>query len=191
MVVVCGTAFAMPASRGAVHGLADSFSAWVAGDDSRAPGRTADGDRRAPVWFRDTRAKTRLIAETDGVSLFVQKVQTKQGFLLVVALGRSRGVGDTVAGWRKTMRGHAAVVLGHGPVARRGRSARVPLFGVLNRNVARIEIRHSAGRSDSAAAGDGGFVALVDTSRPTTELVAYDAAGNALERVDLRTYRFG
>jgi hypothetical protein len=47
-VLLGGGTYAVPATRGAVDGIADSFAAWVSGDSDKAPGRALEPGDNAP-----------------------------------------------------------------------------------------------------------------------------------------------
>ncbi len=187
VLLVGGTA-AVPATRGAVGGIVDSFAGWVLDESDTAPGQPlADGD--APAWLSERPgSKARLITRTAGIGLYVQTVDSERGPWLEFWLGEARGAGATLEDWRDRLGGRAVVVLGYTPFGRgdvldaRGRA---PLFGVTARGVDRVELRYSEGPPTSGAADDGGFVLLADAWRSLHELVAYDASGRALGRADL------
>ena len=131
----------------------------------------------------------RVIAETAGVKLYVARVETeKRGTLLSFSLGNGAGLSGSIDDWRERFEEHAVVVLGPAPfgpqdfIDERGR---FPLMGVTARSVTRVDLHYAEGPADSAAGIDGGFVLLADAWRPLRELVAYDAAGRELERVDV------
>lgn len=90
--------------------------------------------------------------------------------------------------WRERLDRKTVHVLGHAPFRARDPLddlGRVPLFGVTARDVERVELRYAEGRPLESRVGDGGFVLLVDAWRPLAELIAYDAAGRILDRVDV------
>jgi hypothetical protein len=187
-LVLAGGAYSVPATRAAVDGIADSFAAWVTGDSDEAPGRPLEPGDVVPAWFSDIEGgEARVIAEAEGLRLFVRRSESDEGPRLEFWLGEALGMGDTLDGWRRRLGRHAVVVLGHTPVARRDvldEQGRVPLFGVTNRDVERVEVRYSEGPPLAGNAGDGGFVLLVDAWRRPLEVIAYDAAGHVLGRAD-------
>lgn len=187
--MLAGTAYAVPATRTAVDDIAGSFSAWVSGDGDSAPGRALEPGDRAPTWFRDSAAgDARLIAETDGVGLYVRAVDSDRGRWLEFGLGEGLVMGGSLESWRERLGQHAVVLLGtalFGPRDVLDGRGRAPLLGVATRDVKRVELRYASGAPLIGDVGDGGFVLLVDAWRPLRELVAYDAAGRVLERSDV------
>jgi hypothetical protein len=187
-VMLGSGASAVPEARTAVSGIADSFAGWVSGDGGEAPGRPLEPGDVGPAWFRHTEdGEARVIAEAEGLRLFVRRSESDEGPRLEFWLGEARGMVATIESWRERLGHHAVVVLGHTPVARRdlldGRG-RVPLFGVTNRDAVRVEVRYSVGPPLVGDTGDGGFVLLVDAWRRPLEVIAYDRAGQVLGRAD-------
>jgi hypothetical protein len=72
-VLLGGGAYAVPATRAAVDGIAESFAAWVSGDSDMAPGRAVEPGDNAPSWFSEDGGEARLIAKTDGLGLYVRR----------------------------------------------------------------------------------------------------------------------
>lgn len=188
-VLLVGGAYAVPATRDAVTGAADSFAGWVSGDTANPPGRPLEPGDNVPFWFSGD-GEARLIAKTDGVGLYVRRRDSDEGPWLEFGLGEGLGsvMGGPLESWRHRLDRHAVVVLGSalfGPrdvLDERGRS---PLLGVTARNVKRLELRYVEGPPLMNDAGDGGFVLLVDAWRPLRELIAYDGTGRVLERADV------
>lgn len=185
-----GGAYAVPATRTAVDGVADSFAAWVSGDSDRAPGRALEPGDDVPLWFIDD-GEARLIAMTEGVALYVRRVDSDEGPWLWFGLGEGipRAMGDSLERWRERLDRHAVFVLGStlvGPRDVLDERGRFPLLGVTTRDVEQVVLRYSEGPPLAGGTGDGGFVLLADAWRPLHELIAYDANGRVLERVDVR-----
>ena len=65
-------AYATPPTRAALEDLADTFTAWVAGDSADAPGRSLAPGEQAPAYFhaRHYEGDARVIAEADGYKLY-------------------------------------------------------------------------------------------------------------------------
>jgi hypothetical protein len=179
---------AVPEARTAVGGIADSFAAWVS-DGGEAPGRPLDPGEDMPAWASDYEGgEPRVIAEAEGLRLYVRRGESEEGPWLDVWLGEAQGMGGTLETWRQRLGGHAVVVLGHTPFGRRDvldERARFPLFGVTTRGVERVELRYSQGPPLIGDTGDGGFVLLVDAWRRPLEVVAHDGAGRVLGRADV------
>jgi hypothetical protein len=187
--VLGGGAYAVPATRTAVDGVADSFSGWVSGDRDQAPGRPLKPGDNVPSWFRED-GETRLIAKTEGVSLYVRRADTDEGPQLWFGLGEgiSRAMGGTLEDWRQLLGQHAVVVLGPVPFGPRDvldERGRFPLLGVTTRDVKRVELRYFEGPPLVGDNGDGGFVLLADAWRQPRELIAYDGTGRVVERADV------
>jgi len=188
-VLLGGSAYAVPATRGTVSDIADSFASLFSGGDDDAPGRPLQAGDRGPAWFQDSAVgERRVIAETAGVKLFVRALDTERGRWLEFGLGDGIVMGDTLESWRERLGQHALVLLGTTAFGARDLlddRGRVPLLGVTTRDVNRVELRYAEGPTTSSEAGDGGFVLLADAWRPLHELVAYDDSGRVLERADI------
>lgn len=187
VLVLLAGAYTVPPTRAAIDDLTSTFAGWVDGDDEAAPGRAVRPEDDAPDWLDE--AHSRVIAEAEGVELYVSRVETeKRGTLLDFGLGDGVIVSDSIEGWRERFDKHAVVVLGTalmGPedvLDDRGRS---PLLGVTARSVERVEFRYAAGPPLVRDDVEGGFVLLVDAWRAPRELVVYDGARRELERVDV------
>jgi hypothetical protein len=186
LILLGASAYTVPPTRAAIDDLAASFAAWFDGDEGAAPGRALRPEDDAPDWVREEGG--RLIAEKAGVGLYVTRSETEQGTVLNFALDEAVGLGNTIDGWRETFADKAAIVLG--PTAFGARDfldeqGRIPLLGVTARSVERLVLHYVDGAPLEETGVDGGFVMLVDAWRPLRELVAYDAAGRELERVDV------
>jgi hypothetical protein len=188
LVLLGASAYAVPPTRAAIDDLAASFAGWFEGDEAAAPGRALRPEDDAPDWVREEGG--RLIAEKAGVGLYVTRSETEQGTVLNFALDQAVGIGNTIDGWRETFADKAAVVLGPTAFGNRDfldEQGRIPLLGVTARSVERLVLHYVDDGPPLVETGvDGGFVLLVDAWRPLRELVAYDAAGRELERVDVR-----
>jgi hypothetical protein len=179
-------AYAVPPTRAAIEDLTSSFAGWVAGDESDAPGRALRPGDDAPDWVRDEGG--RLIVEKGDVQLYVTRSETVNGTYLNFVLDRSVSVGNTVDGWRETFDDRAAIVLGPallGPRDILDDHGRYPLLGVTARSVERVEVTYADAPPVVEAGLDGGFILLLDAWRLPLELIAYDAGGRELDRVDL------
>lgn len=189
-VLMGGTAYAVPATHTAFDNITDSLSAWVSGDSDNAPGRAIEPSDNAPAWIADSdTSQPRLIAETEGVALFAIRTDTARGPTLQFSLGSGFGISNSLQGWRERLAQHAVVILGNAVFGdQRGGiddQGRAPLFGVTNREVARVELQYADGAALEQPNGDGGFVLLVDAWRQPRNLIAYDRAGQIIERVVL------
>ena len=182
-------AYAVPATRAAVDGIADSFAAWVSGSDDKPPGRALEPGDDVPSWFSEN-GEARLIAKTEGVGLYVRKTDSHEGPRLEFGLGEGvpLAMGGTLEDWRQLLGQHAVVVLGPAPFGPRDfldERGRFPLLGVTTREATRVELRYSEGAPLVGDIGDSGFVILADAWRRLRELIAYDGSGRVLERADL------
>lgn len=189
IVALFGGAYAVPATRAAVESISNSFAAWVSGDSDKAPGRAVQPGDNVPAWFNQD-GEARLIAKTEGVGLYVRRVDSDEGPWLEFGLGEGIGMsmGDSLERWRQRLDQHAVFVLGSalfGPRDVLDERGRFPLLGVTARDVTRVELRYSEGPPLVGDTGDGGFVLLADAWRPLRELVAYDGSGRVLERADV------
>jgi hypothetical protein len=189
LVLLAGSAYAVPATRHVIDDVAGTFTGWAAGNDDGAPGRPLAADDDAPSWVRSEGG--RLIAKTDGVPLYVTRAKSNEGTVLSFSLGGesapiSISGSNTIEGWRKTFRDHAVVVLGGLPPDEG--SKRFPLFGVTARSVERVELRYASGPPLVADGINGGFVLMADATRPLREIVVYSADGHELDRADASTF---
>lgn len=192
-VLLGGTAYAVPVTRAVVDDITAPLAAWVSGDEDSVPGRAVAPSDEAPSWLTESGTDgARLIAEADGVGLYVHKVDYGRGMMLGFSLGQGRGITDTIDGWRTRLDRHAVYVLGDAIFGgRRGvldDQGRIPLFGLTTRAVDRVELRYAEGPPLVSGIGDGGFVLLVDAWRSLREVVAYDASGRELGRADVSNY---
>jgi hypothetical protein len=193
IAALAGTAYAVPATRAVVDDITGPLAAWVAGGDDSAPGRPVAAGDNTPLWFRESgSADVRLIAETEWVGLYVQRIDSDRGPMLRFSLGQARGITSTLASWRQKLDQHTVFVLGdslfgsgQGVIDDRGRA---PFFGLTTRDVVRVELHYADGPPLVSSAGDGAFVLLVDAWRPLREVVAYDATGQMLGRADVSKY---
>jgi hypothetical protein len=189
--LMAGSAYAIPAARTAVGGIGDSLAGWVSGDDNQAPGRAVKPSDDAPTWFGTSKGEVRLIAETEGLGLYVRRVDSQEGPGLEFWLGEGRGMGGTLESWRQRLGERGVVVLDYAPFGRQDvldERGRVPLYGLTTRDVRRVEILYAEGPHLVGAAGDGGFVLLADAWRPMREIVAYDGEGRVVARSDASRY---
>lgn len=191
-VLLAGGTYAVPATRAAVDGITASLAAWVSDGGEDPPGRAIEPRDDAPRGF-DEGGETRVIAKTGGVALYARRVddperKTDDGPYLEFGLGAGQVWGGSLESWRERLDRHTAYVLGHAPFGARdpldGRG-RVPLFGLVTRDVERVELRYAQGPPLESRTGDGGFVLLVDAWRPPQELVAYNGSGRMLARIDV------
>ena len=190
-VLLAASAYAVPATRAAVGGIADSLAGWVSGDSDDPPGRALMPGDKAPAWFSASVGEARLIAETDGLGLYVRRMESEKGPWLEIWLGEGRGMGATIDSWRERLGQRAVVVLGYTPFGRRDvldERGRVPLYGLTTRDVKRVELRYVEGPPVADATGDGGFVLLADAWRPLQEIVAYDESGRVLTTTDVSEF---
>lgn len=186
-LLLSGGAYALPVTRNAIEDVTGSFAGWIAGDAKPAPGRALRPEDDAPGWVRDRGG--RLIAETNGVGLYVTRHRSQDGTTqLTFALGRGFGLGASIEGWRERFAQHAVVVLGPAPVAGKtwDERGRFPLLGLTARSVDRLELRYDTGPPLVDRAVDRGYVMMADAHRGLRELVAYDVEGRELERTPVR-----
>ena len=199
LVLLAGAAYTVPPTRAAIDDIASSFEGWVGGDETNPPGRALRPDEDAPDWVRESEGG-RVIAEAGGAKLYVTRQHTENGTYLMFVMGGT-GAGDTIEGWHDTFKNHAVFLLGagsfapkpdsHSLLAQRGlmdEQGHIPFMGVTARSVKRLELRYESGPPVFADGIDGGFVIIVDAWRRMDELIAYNAAGRELERVDISSF---
>lgn len=186
LVLLGAGAYAVPPTRAAIDNLTSTFAGWLAEDEGAAPGRALRPEEDAPDWVREEGG--RVIVAKHGVELYVTRAETERATYLNFVLDGAVAVGNTIDGWREQFEKHAAIVLGPAPFGpqdwldERGRFA---LMGVTARSVERVELRYDQGPPVVETGLDGGFILLSDAWRRPRELVAYEAGGRELERVDL------
>lgn len=192
LVLASGGAYSVPATRAAIDDVTGALAGWAAGDEQQAPGDPVGAGDNAPSWVRDQGG--RLIAETQGVALFVTRTKSEEGTVLSFSLGgtasgREISIAgfDTLGGWRDQFDQHAVVVLGALPSRFGDEGKRFPLFGLTARSVDRVELRYASGPPLVATDVDGGFVLLADVTRAIREVAVFDS-GRELERTDVSTF---
>jgi hypothetical protein len=189
-VLLIGGTYSVPATRAAVGGITESFASWVSGESDEAPGHALGSGDDVRSWPRAD-GETRLIAKTEGVGLYVRRSDSPKGPRLTFGLGEGvpLAVSGSLNSWRESLGDRGVVVFGTAPVGRRDfidERGRVPLLGLTTRDVKQVELRYSEGLPSVGDTGDGGFVLFADAWRPPRELIAYDASGRVVGRVDMR-----
>jgi hypothetical protein len=193
LVLVVGGVYAVPVTRAAINDITSAFTAWIAGDEEQAPGRAVRPEDDAPDWVRESGG--RLIAKTDGVGLYVTRARSEaHGTVLTFSLGNGNAFIDSVDGWRERFKEHALFVLGTTPDTSgepESERERMPLLGLTARSVERVALQYADGPPLVSNGVRGGFVLIADGRRSPRAIVAYDAAGRELERVDVSGNRVG
>jgi hypothetical protein len=177
-------AYAVPVTRAAVDDVLGSVSSWFAGDDEGLGRAVVPGDD-VPEWLAAQPGKPRIIAEVRGVGLFVGREGDDR---VAFGLGDSYGESGPIEGWRERLARHRIVVLGPGmfPGVPRDEDLHRPVFGLTARSVVRVELRYATGGVvTSPGVLAGGFALDVDAGRRLGDLVAFDAAGRVVERLDM------
>jgi hypothetical protein len=179
-LVAAGGYAAVPPLRAAIDDVASSFSAYVGGDDSQAPGRPLRPGESAASSFAPGDAP-RVVAEADGYKLeFVREGRDQIQFDLGdtgVALGYALS----------DLGGHSLFVLGPGAVQNADENGHVPLFAVVSPSVRSVELDYASGPPLHVGGVRDGVVLLADPTRDPTQVVAYDARGDALETQSLHS----
>jgi hypothetical protein len=178
LVLLAGGAYAVPPTRAALGDLADTFSGWLSGDDSSAPGRPLGANEDAPAYFHNPRygRDARVIAEADGYKLYAS--MQADGSVSFDLGNTGVGLGFEPSSFID----RALYVLGPGSVQNADEHGHVPLFGVTARSVRSVELVYESGPPLRAEASDGGFVLLAEPPRAPHEVVAYDARGEVVAR---------
>jgi hypothetical protein len=185
VAAVSAGAYAVPTTRAAIGDAYGAIAPWVdANHDDQAPGRSLTVADDAPDWVRHAPGSKRVVAETAGVKLIVVRDGHDK---LSVALGDSVGLTSTVEEWQQLFSDQPIIVLGPasfpgGPLDEQGRR---PLLGLVAKPVTRIELRYASGERTSEDGLDGGFVLLADAAERPRSLVAFDAAGREVDRLDV------
>jgi len=176
--------YAVPPTRAAVDDVYSSITGWFSSDEpGAAPGRPLTASVDVPAWVSEARGVKRLIAENAGATLYV----VRRGDQLEIALGDSVGLAASVEEWRERFAAKKLVLLGPGGFGRRpiDDHFRRPFMGLTARSVKRVELRYLTGEPSTQENLSGGFVVLADARRRPQTLVAYDASGREVERVDV------
>lgn len=181
-LVFASSAYALPATRGALQDAYGTVTGWVAGGDG--PGRALEPDADAPAWVTATEGERRVVAENGPAKLYA----IKTGDTVEFALGGAVGLQDSVDGWRRQLAGQPIVSLGPGSIDGRplDEQGRRPLFGLVADDVKRIELRYDGGQPSVQSGLDGGYVLLADAHRLPRYLVGFDAADREIARLDVR-----
>jgi len=177
-LLVGGGYAAAPPLRAAIDDVAGTFSGWLGGDASVAPGRPLLSGDQAPDYFRDARYSIdpRVIAEADGYKLYAAR---EPGGTLEFDLGDTGfGEGGISA---DDFRDHALIVLGPGAVQNADEHGHVPLFGITARAVKTVELTYEVGPPLRLDDVNGGFVLLAEPRRRPHEVIALDGDGRELE----------
>ena len=165
-VLLVSAAYAVPATRPAVDGVAGAFAGWVSGHGDDAPGRALKPGDDVPAWFREG-GGARLIAKTEGVGLYVRRSDSDRGPRLDFGLGEGVGLamGGPLEDWLERLDRRAIVVLGSalfGPRDVLDGRGRFPLLGLTAREAKRIELRYAGGPPAAGDTGDGRVLERVD-----------------------------
>jgi hypothetical protein len=164
--------------RAAIDSVTGTFSGWLGGDSSEAPGRPLGSDEQAPAYFRDPHhSDPRVIAEAGGYRLVA--VRAADGTVDFDLGSTGVGIGQMTAG---DFRDRALFVLGPGAVRQADAHGHVPLFGVTARSVASVELTYASGPPLRIDGIDGGFVLLAEPARRPRAVVAFDAGGREVGR---------
>jgi hypothetical protein len=177
-LVVAGGYAVVPTLRAALDDVASTFSAYLQGDDSRAPGRPLRPGENATTSYPPG-TEPRVIAEADGYKL--QFVATGPGELDFDLGDTGVGLGFAIA----DLRDHAVYVLGPGSMQHPDEHGHVPLFGITAPQVSRVELIYASGPPLRVGEIEGGFVLLADPTRDPQEVVGYDHVGNVVETASL------
>jgi hypothetical protein len=179
--VVLGAGYAAtPPLRAAIDDLAGTFSDWIGGDSSKAPGRPLGPNEQAPSYFHDPQSVTdpRVIAEADGYKLYAAREPGEDTMQF--------DLGDTGVGFggisADSFRDQALVVLGPGSVQNADENGHVPLFGLSARNVTTVELTYASGPPLRVDGVEGGFVLLAEPERAPREIIARATDGRELGR---------
>lgn len=167
-VVLAGGYTAAPPVRAAIDDLTGTFSGWLGGDAAQAPGRPLGSAEEAPDFLHDPSLAEdpRVIAEAGGYKLFAARSRSGS---LTFELGNT-GVG-LGGGFDEDFREHAIFVLGPGAVPSADERGYVPLFGVVSRSVASVELTYDNGPALLVDDVEGGFVLLAEPDRSPRAVV--------------------
>lgn len=190
LLLLAGGAYSVPVARSAFDGVFASLAGWVSGTGGDAPGREVrPGDGLRQSWLAGD-DEARLIAESEGVGLYVRRSDGPGGPRLEFGLGDAvaNAMSARLEDWSE-FRGRDAIVLLGPTVFGRGDAiddrGRYPLFGLTLPEIERLQFRYAEGPPLHGRTGDGGFVLLVDAWRPPLELIGYDSDGHIVERLDV------
>ncbi|NLT07431.1 MAG: hypothetical protein GXY03_14140 [Solirubrobacterales bacterium] len=190
VLLLAGGAYSVPIARSAFDGVFASLGGWVSGTGGDAPGREVRPEDGLRHWWLDGEGEARLIAEAEGVGLYVRRSDAPGGPWLEFGLGDdvSVSMGARLEDWSEFLGRDGIVLLGPAMLGRGNQlddRGRYPLLGLTLPEIKRLEFRYAEGRPLRGRTGDGGFVLLVDAWRPPLELIGYDSDGHIVERLDV------
>lgn len=178
--------YTVPTTRAAIDNLtgtvAEVFSGYRPGDETGEPGRPLRAGDAAPAYFNDLAPgggkfarKPRVLAEAGGYKLYAY-------------IGSSGGInfdlGDTGFGTGFESAGEigpgAVYFLGPGAMRYADDRGHLPLFGLAASGVTSVELTYEHGPPLRLNGVRDGFVLLAEPGREPREIVAYDAAGDAV-----------
>jgi hypothetical protein len=183
--------YTVPTTRAAIDNLtgtvAEVFSGYRPGDEADEPGRPLRAADAAPSYFNDLAPdggkfarKPRVLAEAGGYKLYAY-------------IGSSGGInfdlGDTGFGTgfesASEIGPGAVYFLGPGAMRYADHRGHLPLFGLAASSVTSVELAYEHGPPLRRNGIRDGFVLLAEPGREPREIVAYNAAGDALGRKSL------
>jgi len=177
------TAFAVPQTREAILDAAGSFADFFGGGGD-APGTRVDPTETTGAlnWFLGTdRVTGNVIAQADDLRIVAyRRADTGEPCIeWGLMFAECRIEGD----WERLLDDQTVFVRGTMPVA--ARDGLIPLLGIGADRVASVAVEYADGTATDPVAMRHGFIVFADPVRDPRTLVAYDAAGAELTRVDV------
>jgi hypothetical protein len=171
---------AAPPFRDAIDSVAGTFSGWVGGNPSAAPGRPLRRGDDAPAYLRDPRYEhqPRVIAHAGRYGLYVSR---ERSGMLNFDLGNT-GFGESMLVGTRFFERHSLYVLGPGAMQHADSQNHVPLFGITSRSVRSVELTYYHGPPLIERKIEGGFVLLARPDLKPHEVLALDASGGIVGR---------
>lgn len=187
LCLVAAGLWSVPATRAALEdagsGVGGTFSGWLGGESSDAPGRPLRGDEPTPAeptptYLYDPKAakEPRVIAEADGYKLY-SYIGSSGGLNFLLGAGFGMGF-ESVAEL-----GDAPLhVLGPGTKQHVDAEGHIPLYGIAAKTVTNIELTYASGPPLRLGGVEGGFVLLAEPAREPEEVLALDPGGEVVGR---------
>lgn len=188
VLALAATTYAVPPTRAGVDDLYGTFSDWVAGDEHAAPGTAVAPGEQAPRWIGVDPGEQRLLAEVAGQRMYA----SRHGDVLSIGIP-GYGTAATMSDWRKYLSGRRLLPIGPGRWLAGGDHRRRALFGLAAPGILRVAYQYADGSAPVRSGRiRGAWAIVIESDRRPRALVAYDAAGRAVARIDLShmNYRY-
>jgi hypothetical protein len=177
-----GAFSASPLGRQAAASVLDRLSNFLTGG-ADSPGQVPPPEAPAPllnVLAGSAPGTERVIAQRGALRMLGYRDAAGQA---CISIGQSYDVCASPERWAGSFGGGVVAPLLTTPVAN---ERTVPLWGLATAQVTGVEVRYADGTSDRSPVAGYGFIVPADGPRRPRTLVALDASGDELARVDIR-----